>query len=223
MKIRGFRVEPGEVEQAVLALPGIAEALVEPVAAAGAEPELVAYVVPGAPEAAAASPESAALRELLGRRLPTYMVPQRIVVVDSFARTVNGKIDRTALPAGVPAPVSRPPRTPMERTVAEVWAEVLGHPRIGVDDNFFDVGGHSMRLLAVQRRLAARLERTVPIVDLYGHPTVAALARHLGDTHAGPVAAPAQQPPQTGEKRIQGTRRLRALRARNRQAETDRQ
>ncbi|MCL6299464.1 non-ribosomal peptide synthetase [Streptomyces kronopolitis] len=220
VKIRGFRVEPGEVEQAVLALPGIAEALVEPVAAAGAEPELVAYVVPGAPDA---SPEPAALRELLGRRLPTYMVPQRIVVVDSFARTVNGKIDRTALPAGVPAPVSRPPRTPMERTVADVWAEVLGHPRIGVDDNFFDVGGHSMRLLAVQRRLAARLERTVPIVDLYGHPTVAALARHLGDTHAGPVAAPAQQPPQTGEKRIQGTRRLRALRARNRQAETDRQ
>ncbi|MFF3747776.1 non-ribosomal peptide synthetase [Streptomyces kronopolitis] len=223
VKIRGFRVEPGEVEQAVFALPGIAEALVEPVAAAGAEPELVAYVVPGAPDAAAASPEPAALRELLGRRLPTYMVPQRIVVVDSFARTVNGKIDRTALPAGVPAPVSRPPRTPMERTVAEVWAEVLGHPRIGVDDNFFDVGGHSMRLLAVQRRLAARLERTIPIVDLYGHPTVAALARHLGDTHAGPVAAPAQQPPQTGEKRIQGTRRFRALRARNRQAETDRQ
>lgn len=220
VKIRGFRIEPGEVEQAVLGLPGVAEALVEPVTAAGSAPELVAYVVP---TASAGPIEPVAMRELLGRQLPTYLVPQRFVVVESFARTVNGKIDRASLPAGAPAPVSRPPRTPMERTVAEVWADVLGHPAIGVDDNFFDVGGHSMRLVAVQKRLASRLERTVPIVDLYEHPTVAALARHLGGTVAGPGAAQAEGPTPTGEKRIQGTRRLRALRARNRQAETDKQ
>src|SRR5581483_11602434 len=129
-------------------------------------------------------PDTAAMRELLGRRLPKYMVPQRFVVLDSFERTVNGKIDRAALPASAPAPVGRPPRTPMERTVAEIWADVLGHAAIGSDDNFFDVGGHSMRLVAVQKRLAARLERAVRIVDLYEHPTIASLARHLDGTAA---------------------------------------
>ncbi|MEU2718365.1 amino acid adenylation domain-containing protein [Streptomyces sp. NPDC007205] len=222
VKIRGFRIEPGEIEQAVLDLPGIAEALVEPVAAAGTDPQLVAYVVPAGPDTAARPLDAAAMRELLGRRLPTYMVPQRFVVLDSFPRTMNGKIDRAALPAGAPAPVGRLPRTPMERTVAEVWADVLGHAAIGVDDNFFDVGGHSMRLVAVQKRLAGRLERTVPIVDLYEHPTVASLARHLDGTAAAHGAAPpqAQGPAQTAEKLRQGTARLRALRAKNRQAET---
>ncbi|MFD8396071.1 amino acid adenylation domain-containing protein [Streptomyces sp. NPDC059680] len=230
VKIRGFRIEPGEIEQAILDLPGVAEALVEPVAATGVEPELVAYVVAAEPSTAAASAtaavplDTAAMRELLGRRLPTYMVPRRFVVVDSFARTVNGKIDRAALPAGAPAPVGRPPRTPMERTVAEVWADVLGHSAIGVEDNFFDVGGHSMRLVTVQKRLAARLERTVRIVDLYEHPTVASLARHLDGTAAGHGATPAspqaQEPEAAGEKRRQGTTRLRALRARNRHSET---
>ncbi|MGW6412783.1 non-ribosomal peptide synthetase [Streptomyces vinaceus] len=228
VKIRGFRIEPGEVEQAVLALPGIAEALVEPVAVQGGEPELVAYVVPAVPDTSnpAAGPlDTAAMRELLGRRLPKYMVPQRFVVVDSFARTVNGKIDRTALPASAPAPAGRSPHTPMERTVAEVWADVLGHAAIGVDDNFFDVGGHSMRLVAVQKRLADRLERTVAIVDLYEHPTVASLARHLdgaaGNGGLSPASPRVRKPAEAGEKRIQGTTRLRALRARNRQAETE--
>ncbi|WP_129312352.1 non-ribosomal peptide synthetase [Streptomyces sp. L2] len=224
VKIRGFRIEPGEIEQAVLDLPGIGEALVEAVVAAG-EQELVAYVVPAGPEASGhpAGPlDTAAMRELLGRRLPAYMVPRQFVVVESFARTVNGKIDRAALPAVAPSPVGRPPRTPMERTVAEVWADVLGHTAIGVDDNFFDVGGHSMRLVVVQRRLAARLEHAVRIVDLYEHPTVASLARYLDGTAAGDSAASAQTsgPQAAGQQRIQGTTRLRALRARNRQAET---
>lgn len=223
VKIRGFRIEPGEVEQAVLGLPGIAEALVEPVVAAGTEPQLVAYVVPVASNAPVGMLEPMAMRELLGRQLPKYMVPEQFVVVDSFARTVNGKIDRAALPASAQVLVSRPPRTPMELTVAEVWADVLGHTAIGVDDNFFDVGGHSMRLVAVQKRLLVRLERTVAITDLYEYPTVAALARHLSTAVAGPGAATAQGPMQTGETHKQGTRRLRVLRARNRQAETDKQ
>lgn len=226
VKIRGFRIEPGEVEQAVLDLPGIAEALVEPVTARSGEPELVAYVIPAAPDASAltAGPlDTAAMRELLGRRLPRYMVPRRFVAVDSFARTVNGKIDRTALPTGAQAPVGRPPRTPMERTVAEVWADVLAHAAIGVDDNFFDVGGHSMRLVAVQKRLADRLERTVPIVDLYEHPTVASLARHLDGASDSPTPAwpRASRQAEAGGRRIQGTTRLRVLRARNHQTETE--
>ena len=104
-------------------------------------------------------------------------------MLEQLPLTPNGKMDRRALPA--PKPVSAetsyaPPRRPLEAALAAIWAEVLGRARVGVKENFFDLGGHSLLLVKVQARLRETLDRTIPIADLFRFPTVSALAEHLG-------------------------------------------
>ena len=120
------------------------------------------------------------LREYLRARLPAAMIPSRIESLSAFPRTANGKIDKCSLPA--PRAPSRQSRTAigkLERQIASVWEEVLGVSEVGVHDNFFDLGGRSLLLVRVQARLAKCLNCQIPILELFRHPTIHALALHL--------------------------------------------
>ncbi|MET0396642.1 MAG: amino acid adenylation domain-containing protein, partial [Longimicrobiaceae bacterium] len=188
VKVRGHRIEPGEVEAALAAHPAVRECVVV-ADASGGDGRLVAYWVPAGDE----TPGAAELRRHLAERLPEYMVPSLFVALDAIPLTPNGKTDRDALPAagashaGTEADFA-PPGSAMEEIIAGVWSTVLGVERVGVRDHFFELGGTSVRIAAVQRALAARLERPVAIVDLFRYPTVAALAEHLGDDGADRAA-----------------------------------
>ncbi len=173
VKIRGQRIEPGEIEAALLEQPGVREAVV-----VVRDRQLVAYVVGDAAIDELRTP----LREKLRERLPSAMIPAVFVPLAALPLTPNGKVDRKALPAPVPLSSDLPPeegRSALEEAVAAVWREVLGVPWIGGEENFFDLGGHSLLLPQVQARLRDRLGREVSLLDLLTHTTVRALARHL--------------------------------------------
>jgi amino acid adenylation domain-containing protein len=179
VKVRGYRIELGEVEQALAALPGVREAVVLVREDAPGERRLVAYVVSrGEGEV---TPEG--LRLALKERLPGYMVPSAFVVLDALPLTPNGKVDRAALPAPAgerqTGEVYAAPRSVLEQRIAAIWREVLGVERVGVLDNFFELGGHSLLLIRLRARLEAELGVTLPMVKLFQHPTVAAVARSL--------------------------------------------
>ena len=179
VKVRGFRIELGEVEAALGHHPEIREAAV--VAAGGSRVgnHLVAYV-----SAEQVAPETREVKDFLGERLPGYMVPAVFEWLDALPRTVSGKVDYQALPEPKePAAEARAaylePRSELEQTIAATWREVLEIERVGLDDNFFDLGGHSLLLVQVHGRLEQALERDLPVVDLFNYPTVRSLARHL--------------------------------------------
>ncbi|QYC41621.1 Linear gramicidin synthase subunit D [Nonomuraea coxensis DSM 45129] len=185
VKIRGHRVELGEVEAALAAHPGVLAAAARAVAQPGG-PVLHAYAVP-----AGAAVQAGELRRHLAARLPDYAVPAELVLLPALPLTPNGKVDRAALPAPpprAPAGPGREPATATERLVAGVWREVLGLPRVAADANFFEIGGHSLATAQVQARLAAALGREVPIVDLFRFPTVRTLAAHLDGERRTPGA-----------------------------------
>jgi amino acid adenylation domain-containing protein len=189
VKLRGFRIELGEIEAALAAHPAVAAAAVRLREDRPGDPQLVAYVV-----ARTAPVAPAALREHVRTRLPDYMVPSAWVELTALPLTHNGKVDRRALPApgetaraaGAAAPVA--PRTPAEIAVAEIWAEVLGLPRVGVHDNFFDLGGHSLKATMVVARLRELHGGAFTIADLFRRPTVAGLAGLLPAAPAGSSA-----------------------------------
>jgi nonribosomal peptide synthetase CepB len=152
VKIRGYRVEPGEIEAALAEVPHVAQAVVVAREERPGEKRLIAYVT----AAVGQGLDSAAVREQLAARLPEFMVPA-VVVLDSFPLTLNGKIDRGALPAPelTGKPAGREPRTEAERVLCDLFAEILGLDRVGADDSFFELGGDSilsMRLAASARR-----------------------------------------------------------------------
>ncbi|MFF2658537.1 amino acid adenylation domain-containing protein [Kitasatospora sp. NPDC058032] len=176
VKVRGYRVEPGEVESALLAQPGVGQAAV----LARAD-RLLAYVVPEAPaDAPADAPDPAALRAALAATLPGHLVPNAVLVLDALPLTPNGKLDHRALPDPDTRPELRAaylaPRTEAEELVAEVWQEVLGLDRVGVHDDFFDLGGHSLLATRVVARIRAAADLAVPLRTLFTHRTVAAFA-----------------------------------------------
>jgi amino acid adenylation domain-containing protein len=189
VKIRGFRIEPAEIEATLGAQPGLREAVVV-AREDGGERRLVAYVVPER-EGAVQVP---ALRQALRERLPAYMVPADFVLLERLPLTPNGKVSRRALPAPVPQPAEAPaaaaPSTDLEREIAVVWREVLGRAAVGVEDNFFDLGGHSLLLVRLHARLQQVLQREIPLLDLFAHPTVRAQAGHLGRRPGAVVETP---------------------------------
>ncbi|HUP42855.1 MAG TPA: amino acid adenylation domain-containing protein, partial [Thermoanaerobaculia bacterium] len=193
VKVRGFRIELGEIEARLLEHPAVAEAVVVARQDGRGEPALIAYAV----AAAGARPQAADLREHLRRALPEPMVPAAFVVLDELPLNPSGKVDRRALPApeAAPAAAGEAPRTALERTVAAVWCGVLGREAVATGDNFFDLGGHSLLLVEVQRRLEQELGRPLEVVELFRHPTVGALARALaGEAPDAEVEAPAAVP-----------------------------
>jgi amino acid adenylation domain-containing protein len=177
VKIRGFRVEPGEVAALLATHPAVREAAVVAGEDEHGGHRLLAYVAP-----AAAGPETAAgeLRDFLKARLPAYMVPSDFVTLAALPLTPTGKLDRAALPA--PAAESpeaggyAPPETGVEQVLVEVWQEVLRRERIGINDNLFDLGGHSLLLPRLMARIAEALQLALPLRVLFEAPTVAQLA-----------------------------------------------
>jgi thioesterase domain-containing protein/acyl carrier protein len=188
VKIRGFRIELGEIEAAVERHPAINQALVLATGEDAAK-RLVAYYT-----LKAERPSTAELREFLKQSLPEHMVPSFFVPLDAFPLTPNDKIDRAALPApesGTVAERYTAPRTPVEETLAAIWQQVLRLPRIGVDDNFFEIGGHSLLVVQLMTRIEQALHVRIPVIELYKNPTVAALATHIAaDQRTDPSASP---------------------------------
>ncbi|WP_269330724.1 non-ribosomal peptide synthetase [Streptacidiphilus albus] len=182
VKLRGFRIEPGEVGAALTALPGVAHGLAVVREDVPGHKRLVGYVVPTDAARADGSLDPAAVRAGLAAVLPEYLVPAAVVVLEALPLTVNGKPDRRALPApDLPAPSDRTPRTPQEEVLAALFAEVLGLERVGIDDDFFDLGGHSLLATRLLSRLRTVLGVEAALRDLFEAPTVAGLAERLRD------------------------------------------
>ncbi|MEV4928077.1 amino acid adenylation domain-containing protein, partial [Streptomyces roseoverticillatus] len=198
VKVRGFRIELGEIEAALTALPGVAQAAVtaRPLAPGGA-PQLVAYAVP----APGAAPGAQELREALAGRLPEHMVPATVTLLDALPLSVNGKLDRKALPeparaAARPAGPAPDRRDGPAAAMAAVFAEILGLPDVGEDDNFFALGGDS--IVSIQLVSTARKAGfTIAAKDVFQHPTPAALAAAGRREDPEPADAPAA--PAAGE------------------------
>ncbi|MFF3945758.1 non-ribosomal peptide synthase/polyketide synthase [Streptomyces sp. NPDC001902] len=177
VKIRGFRVEPGEIESVLTADPGVSTAAVVVREDTPGVPRLVAYVVP----APGHEPDPAALRARVAAALPEHMVPAAFVHLAALPRTVNGKLDRAALPAPdlSSAVGGRLPRTPREELLAEQFAAVLGLERVGIDDDFFVLGGHSLLAMRLISRIRTALGIEVTLRAVFDAPTVARLAALL--------------------------------------------
>ncbi|MGW2569638.1 amino acid adenylation domain-containing protein [Streptomyces sp. NPDC001537] len=183
VKVRGFRVEPGEVEAVLLAHPGVAQAAViaREGRGSGAGKQLVAYAVPTATGDGTtedrAGLETRELHGFVSERLPDFMVPAAFMVLERLPLTPNGKLDRAALPEPeYTGAAYRAPRTPREETLAGLFAEVLGMDRVGIDDGFFELGGHSLLATRLISRARAELGIEIPIRKIFDLPTVAALA-----------------------------------------------
>ncbi|HEX7241517.1 MAG TPA: amino acid adenylation domain-containing protein, partial [Longimicrobiaceae bacterium] len=183
LKVRGFRVEPTEVEAALRACPGVADAVVAPREDASGERSLDAWVVP----LPGGSPDPAALREHLAAQLPGYLVPDSFTAIEAVPLTPNGKTDHRALPAPereASGDAFRPPRTPEEEEVAAAWRAELGVERVGVDDDFFALGGHSLRAVRVLARIEETLGVRLPVSAVFEGPTVRALAARVAAARA---------------------------------------
>jgi amino acid adenylation domain-containing protein len=190
IKVRGFRIEPGEIQATLCAHPQVAEALVVVVPGPGGDPRLTAYLVSAAP------PTTDELRGFLLARLPEHMVPQVFVALDAFPLNHHGKIDRAALPPpGEPVSAARhiPPRTDTERRLAAVWQRVLRVSQVSVTDDFFSLGGDSILATQAIAWVREELGLDVPLQLLFEQPTLERIAAAIEELKAAP--APSAQPP----------------------------
>ncbi|HEX2091099.1 MAG TPA: condensation domain-containing protein, partial [Longimicrobiaceae bacterium] len=179
LKIRGVRIEPGEVEAELLGVQGVREAAVVAREDTAGERRLVAYLVATPGEAL---PPAAELRARLRERLPEHLVPAALVALDALPRTPNGKLDRRALPAPEPVDTAEAylaPRTPVEAALAAIWAEVLAVEAVGVHDDFFALGGHSLLATRVVSRVRDGVGAELPVRALFEAPTVEQLAARV--------------------------------------------
>jgi amino acid adenylation domain-containing protein len=190
VKISGYRIEPGEIESVVMQHPSVRSTVVVPRQDAPGEKKLIAYVV--AEERGCSFAE---LRTYLQQKLPAYMMPSAFVLLDALPLSPNGKVDRAALPAPQamhPEPTrARSARNDMEQKIESAWLTVLALQQVGPDDNFFDVGGDSLQLLAVHAEIQKTIESEFPLTDLFEYSTIRTLARHLAGT-SGQRASMAQ-------------------------------
>ncbi len=213
VKVRGFRVELGEVEARCATHPAIREAAVVVQGEAADARRLVAFLIPEDPDAF----DLAAVREHLAETLPDHMVPSLLVPIDELPLSPSGKVDRKALArrplpgaAGAPGADTKAglgraggagfvaPASEVERAIAGIWRELLGLETLGIRDNFFELGGHSLLLARVRRRLREELGCDVPILDLFRYPTIAALAAHLGSAAGRTAGTAGSAPFETG-------------------------
>jgi amino acid adenylation domain-containing protein len=180
VKVRGYKIDVAEVERAILDLPSVKAAVVVARADSSDEQCIVAYWIP----AATPVPSVSSLRRALSNKLPEYMIPSCFVTLDALPTTPTGKVDRKALP--VPDRV-RPvleavfvkPSSETEKLLAAIWQQVLRLDKIGIDDNFFDLGGNSLRLAEVNRKVNVVFQRTIPLMDMLALPTIRTLAEYM--------------------------------------------
>ncbi len=201
VKIRGFRVELGEIESVLGKVPGIKQASVvvhRNGAGGGGDPRLLAFFT----AEGASGPAEAELRAQLRSQLPDYMVPAAFVCLDALPLNTSGKIDRVALLRSAPSILvtdarraeGAPPQNQLERDLAAIWQQVLGVERVGMHDNFFDLGGHSLLMAQAHSRLQELVGHEVPIVELFRYPTIHLLALHLSEGNGvQPASASAAQ------------------------------
>lgn len=205
VKVRGFRIEPEEIEATIAGMPGVKSCAVTVLEEAGGEKRLVAYVVPDQEKF-----ELATLREWLREKIPAYMVPADFAVVEKLPLTANGKVDLAALPppSGRERQEYVPPQNQLELKIAGIWQEELKIAKVGIDENFFDLGGNSLTLVRIHSRLCeGDSEIKASVIDLFRHPTIRALAQFLRSK---------QQPSGVvGQAQEHGARQREALVARN--------
>nr|WP_245008737.1 non-ribosomal peptide synthetase [Mycolicibacterium farcinogenes] len=183
VKIRGYRIELGEVQSVLAGLPGVDQVAVIAREDKPGDKRLVGYVT----EAHTGAVDCAVLRADLAERLPSYMVPAAVVVVDELPLTVNGKLDKRALPAPeyVDADSYRAPTTTVEEILSGIYAQVLGLPRVGIDDSFFDLGGDSLSATRVVNAINTSLDADVAVRAVFESPSVAQLATRVGAGSGG--------------------------------------
>jgi acyl carrier protein len=177
VKLRGFRIEPGEVEAVLLTHPAVEEAAV-----VVRDGRLVAYAV---------APEATELRAFLAERLPAYLLPSVLLLIPALPRTANGKVDRAALPAPEGRPESLPavpPSGPTEEALARIWSDLLHVEAVGVNESFFDLGGHSLLGAQLLARVRSELRVELPLQALFEAPTIAALAVEVDRAQGPPVS-----------------------------------
>jgi acyl carrier protein len=182
VKVRGFRIEPGEIEAVLEQAAGVRESAVV-ARGEGGQTRLVAYVAPGA-----AGVTGSQLREHVKQRLPGYMVPAQVVVMGALPRTESGKVDRRRLPEPEESREAQEgyvaPQTPLEEKVARIWSELLHREAVGVTDNFFDLGGHSLLATQVISRVREAFSLELPLRTLFEAPTVGQLALAIAQAQA---------------------------------------
>jgi amino acid adenylation domain-containing protein/FkbM family methyltransferase len=176
VKVRGYRVEPGEIEAVLMQHPKVRECLVLAVEKDNLDKQLAAYVVAEDEEATPAT-----LRSYLAEKLPAYMVPAAFVFIERLPLTVNGKVDRNALPVATEIRTTTSeeylaPHTEVQLTLASIWSEVLGVAQVGINDNFFELGGHSLMATQVMSRIRQAFQVEVPLRSIFETPTIEKLS-----------------------------------------------
>lgn len=182
VKIRGYRIELGEIESLILSDDGVKEAVVVLREDVPGDKRLVAYMT----ERDGASADLSQIKAVLKDGLADYMMPSAFVILDALPLTPNAKVDRKALPKPTETETETgkaedlvPPQNKVEATIAEIWSEVLPGKEFGINDNFFEIGGHSMLIVHVMNQLQTHFDRTVKLTDLFRYPTIRALANFL--------------------------------------------
>lgn len=210
VKVRGYRIELGEIEAQTSRYPGVREALVLAIERQEGDPVLCAYLVLEDEDHA---PEDRDLREFLGRRLPSYMVPTFFVAIDSIPLTANGKVDKTALPDPLAggSRKKQAPQTPFQKTLIRIWASVLSIPQetIDIDDNFFDIGGHSLKATLLVAKIRKEMNADFQVREIFNHPTIRGFEdfarEHMADDWLPPIVAQAERehyPQSSAQKRL---------------------
>src|SRR5262249_50562778 len=176
VKIRGYRIEPAEIEAAVARHPGVRAALVRPYESESIEKCLVAYIVPEQGR----QPGASELRNHVSRLLPDYMVPASYVFVDAFPLTPNGKLDLKMLPApqGTRPEINQEyvaPQAPVEEALAQIWLDLLRIDRVGIHDNFFEIGGHSLMATRLLSQIRLNFNIELPLRGIFEKTTIASL------------------------------------------------
>jgi amino acid adenylation domain-containing protein/non-ribosomal peptide synthase protein (TIGR01720 family) len=221
VKIRGFRIELGEIESVLGRHPTVRETVVIAREDVPGDKRLVAYVVASHEP----TPTFSELRSFLKEKLPDYMIPSAFVYLDSLPLTPNGKLDRRALPRPEQSrseleAVYVAPQSEVERIIAEVWQQVLRVEQVGVHDNFFDLGGHSLLLIQIHNKFQEFFRKTIPITDIFRYPTIKALADHLAQVENDRVSI--QQTNDSIEKLTEGKNRMKQLYKRRQQTKEKR-
>ena len=215
IKLRGFRIELGEIEAVLAQHPDVSQAVVVLREDNPQDPQLVAYIVLNFELSILNSElrtQNSKLKTYLSQHLPPYMVPSQFVMLDALPLTPNGKVDRKALPQPdgslQPEPLALP-RTEVETAIAALWQSVLNLEQVGLHDNFFDLGGHSLLMVRVHGQIQKQFAIEIPLVELFRYPTVSLLAAHLRHRDNGAATPERTAELAAGKQRLQQRRQQR--------------